>query len=699
MNQQLSAEEVIEIIMKKTGMTREEVKEQVAKVRDGMNNLVNEQGAAYLLATNLNVSLTQGTVTPSQVVEIKDLVKGMGPVSIIAKIKRISKTKHFMRKDNISSMVKNIELMDSTGVIKASVWGNKVALLDDIAPGAIVRVSNAEPREGYKEGLELSLGNKSNIDPNVVDIDESKFPPLPEPTLISSITTVRDDYTVIGKIISRNGIRDFETKDGRPGKVTSITIADTTGSIKVTFWNEDTITATKYDVGSIVKLYDLRSQLNETTQKWELTYQYFSTIIPYEDSSLADIAEIDFNDQQEILLPIVTLTENVNNLTLIGKVLDIYDLRNFQSQNGEGKVQSISVGDQTGIIKVTIWNEQTDQIANLQLNDLIKITNCYTKINNYSQQLEINAGKYADISINPPELKPENYTLIPKLLHFADIESKETAVSIRLMVTDKLEPRDITRKSDNTPAKVQNLNVIDELGERGKLAAWDDDIKLIEQFNINDTIEVQFVRARRDDYGVNLTLGRNSSVTAIDDFSGSVAFSTADKIGERDRVVEIGNLVENEFVKVEGTIQRIFEKIGFYDSCSQCYSKVVIDETTQTATCKEHGSVIPKKRMVISLTLDDGKDTVSVKFFADNAEKLLQMKAEDAFEMIQRLDEPTAPINQQKDKIELKKIWVKGKVKKDEVNSKLEISANKFGFVDPSQKTEDILNKYDQYFK
>jgi len=54
------------------------------------------------------------------------------------------------------------------------------------------------------------------------------------------------------------------------------------------------------------------------------------------------------------------------------------------------------VSDETGSIKLTLWNEQ---IAQVNVNDKIKIENGY--VTSFKGEIQLNAGKYGKLTVLP----------------------------------------------------------------------------------------------------------------------------------------------------------------------------------------------------------------------------------------------------------------------------------------------------------
>lgn len=125
-------------------------------------------------------------------------------------------------------------------------------------------------------------------------------------------------------------------------------------------------------------------------------------------------------------IKIENITEPKTPTSLMCKVIKIYDKVNFSSKSGsEGSVQSILVGDETGIIRVVFWNDKTEILENVHDKDILKIINAYTRENTNSERIEIHFGQYSDIEINPEGIEIELPEFTPTQIEFKDKKVNE----------------------------------------------------------------------------------------------------------------------------------------------------------------------------------------------------------------------------------------------------------------------------------
>ena len=64
-------------------------------------------------------------------------------------------------------------------------------------------------------------------------------------------------------------------------------------------------------------------------------------------------------------LQIKNILAGMRDVELVAKVLRIYPTRRFTSNGRKGQVASLLVGDETGTIRMSLWNEKTEEFLNL----------------------------------------------------------------------------------------------------------------------------------------------------------------------------------------------------------------------------------------------------------------------------------------------------------------------------------------------
>jgi replication factor A1 len=95
-------------------------------------------------------------------------------------------------------------------------------------------------------------------------------------------------------------------------------------------------------------------------------------------------------------LKIKDLHDGMKRVSIEAKVVEKSDAREVQSRvrNQTYRVADAVITDETGSIKLTLWNEQIDQV---KVDDVVKIENGY--VTSFRGEMQLNAGKYGKLTV------------------------------------------------------------------------------------------------------------------------------------------------------------------------------------------------------------------------------------------------------------------------------------------------------------
>ena len=99
-------------------------------------------------------------------------------------------------------------------------------------------------------------------------------------------------------------------------------------------------------------------------------------------------------------LQIKNILAGIRNVETVGKVLQTYELREFTTNERQGKVASMVIGDETGTIRVVMWGSQADNIKDITSGMIVKVVGGYVKDN--SGNIEIHVNERSRLIVNPP---------------------------------------------------------------------------------------------------------------------------------------------------------------------------------------------------------------------------------------------------------------------------------------------------------
>ena len=305
------------------------------------------------------------------------------------------------------------------------------------------------------------------------------------------------------KVVSISDIHEFSRSDGSTGRVANLKVGDETGTIRVSLWDELVDVADKIEVGEHLQISGYAKE------------GYAGTT----EVSVGRTGHIDvIEPMQEIAVQlkphsIADLSPGMIDVSVVGQVLHISDIRTFTRKDGSnstGSVGNITIGDETGKIRVTLWDDKTEVMGKLNIGDCIEITGGYTRENYYDSRTEIQIGDQGNI-----KKSDETVNYVENVTPISDIGIDET-VTIVGYVTGLDEVREITR-SDGKISRVTNIYVSDETGDnRIRVALWGEHADI--HLDVGDKIQITDCYAKSGwNNEIELSAGWKSSISLIRD--------------------------------------------------------------------------------------------------------------------------------------------------------------------------------------
>ena len=95
-------------------------------------------------------------------------------------------------------------------------------------------------------------------------------------------------------------------------------------------------------------------------------------------------------------MKIKDLRNGMRRVDVTGKIMEISEPRQVTSRYS-GKTHKVATAilkDDSGSIKLTLWNDQIDQVS---VNDTVQIENGY--ITSFRGEIQLNVGKYGKLTV------------------------------------------------------------------------------------------------------------------------------------------------------------------------------------------------------------------------------------------------------------------------------------------------------------
>ncbi|MFX1337091.1 MAG: DUF2240 family protein [Promethearchaeota archaeon] len=384
----MKTEAYINKIVEDTGLTRNEIKNMVEEKKNELKGLISEEGALFIIAKELGVDVKDENKDLLKDIEINiaDITPNMKNITLIGRVKQINKIFSFNKKDGGTGKGGSFILHDNTGEIKIVVWDEHIKILEhpEFERNQLVKILNGYARKGKYEGTEVHIGRLSKIIISPEDVDYKKYPKIKEEFIsIKDLNLSLPSVSIEGKIIQIFPIKEFNRKDGEKGKVCSLTLMDSTGSTKVTFWNEDTEKTNGLTVNDIISITDLNPRLSALDSKSIDLFCTRYSIIAKKDKKIKIEGEFTENIKE--------LQEKRGLVSFKGIISSVDNLKKVTMKNGEEiYLLGLVISDKSDGIRVTIWREKAEEYSEkLTIGKGVLAKNVLAKYSNFSGRNEI----------------------------------------------------------------------------------------------------------------------------------------------------------------------------------------------------------------------------------------------------------------------------------------------------------------------
>ncbi|MFB6360152.1 MAG: single-stranded DNA binding protein, partial [Halobacteriales archaeon] len=311
---------------------------------------------------------------------------------------------------------------------------------------------------------------------------------------IAEIEPGMEEVKFVGQVLSVGELRTFERDDDEDGQVINVEVADETGRIRVAFWDEmANAAADQLEPGVGLRL---KGRPNEGYDGVEVN----ADKVEIDEAVDIDVAVTDEYSVEELSL-------GSSDVTLAGRVLATEPVRTFDRDDGsEGRVSNIVLGDPTGRVRVTLWDEQADLAEAFDPGETVEVVDGYVR--ERDGDLELHVGSRGTI-----ERIEADIAYVPEA---TTIESVELGDTVDLAgVIRSADPKRTFDRDDGSEGQVRNVRLQDDTGDI-RVALWGEkaDLDLAPGDEVQFT-DVEIQDGWQDD--LEASAGWRSTVTKLDE--------------------------------------------------------------------------------------------------------------------------------------------------------------------------------------
>jgi replication factor A1 len=317
---------------------------------------------------------------------------------------------------------------------------------------------------------------------------------------VADIAPGMDEVKFLAKVVGVGDLRTFERDndgdeaDEDEGHVINVDVADGTGQVRISFWDRmaQSVADGELEVGDVLRI------------KGRPQEGYSGIEVSVDQAEVDEEAEVDVQIRDTYRIEDLSL--GLSDVNLQGRVLATDSVRTFDRDDGsEGRVANLTLGDETGRVRVTLWDERADRATELDAGVTVEVVDGYVR--ERDGDLELHVGSRGAVEKIEADIRYD-----PETTPVADLELGETVdLAGGVIETD---PKRTFDRDDGSEGQVRNVRLKDETGDI-RVALWgekaDLDVDLADYLVVTD-VEIQ--EGWQDD--LEASAGWRSTVTVTD---------------------------------------------------------------------------------------------------------------------------------------------------------------------------------------
>jgi replication factor A1 len=485
-----STEDVIKkILALKSNLTKEAVERLIVEERAKAGGLLTEEAAAHLVASSLGLDGAGERIEAR--LRIGDLTSGLSDVSLTGRVIHVFPARTFSRNDGREGKVLRMLLGDSTGSVAVVFWDEKAdhVIASKITAGKIVRILHGYSRE-RQGAIEVNMGNRGQVYMEPLDAIEENFPSIDSffktPGDIHSPGTIN----LYGVVVESFPVSTFTRRDNSEGKVSRLTLEEGGARMNLVLWDNNADEYSQLETGTRLRVIG-GSARNRNDGSLEIHTSY-GTII--------EILERGATPHEPVSrwTKVGSLRTGMFSVNVVARVAQFSEVREFTRRDGtSGRVASVLLEDETGNIRLSLWDDDVDLIKDFKIGDLIAVENGYTRES--LGAVGLNAGRNSTVIINPEDVQVIETRHEEKLVEVQDLREGQTNIHIRGRLLETPLVREV--ETARGPATVASFRLDDTTGEV-RVSVWRNLVKQVENLNPGALVRVENCQVRPPFEGV-----------------------------------------------------------------------------------------------------------------------------------------------------------------------------------------------------
>jgi ssDNA-binding replication factor A large subunit len=340
------------ILLQNPSLPREELMSLLERKKQDSHGLLSDEGAIRLLAQQLSVTMDSPESVADQ--RIASVQAGLMDASITGEVVSISQLQEFQRTDGSTGKVLRIRLGDSSGQITCVCWDSigEFVAGQSLGTGSRLRLEHGYTKYGRGGETEFHLGSRSSIQMLTTTV-------LPQTSNeVFGVAGLRPGARV-NRLRLR--VRSIAPNKSEKGPVQAL-CEDETGLVMTKFWDENKNVALTLNPSMTITIHS--PWIREWNGLVDLNVGKGSTVM---------IEEFAVGSPRPVSVGLLKAEPFLRIIS--GRLVEKSDVREIETREGrKARVSNIRVEDDTGRIRVSLWDKHAESVDMLRLGDTIRLT-------------------------------------------------------------------------------------------------------------------------------------------------------------------------------------------------------------------------------------------------------------------------------------------------------------------------------------
>jgi len=344
---------------------------------------------------------------------------------------------------------------------------------------------------------------------------------------------------------------------------------------------------------------------DEVKQLIEAKIQKFSGLLTEQGAAYMVQKELGVKGEGSVgeLAKVKELVEGMKGAEIKGTVQAVFPTKEFEKNQKKGKLKSFILGDDTGEVRVTLWNDQVDKY-DITKGSEIEVSNAV--VTKYNEKTQVALGFNGSIKILNKKEEPFD--------KIANLKGGVGSVNVVGRLVRKFPCKEFA--TADRKGKLCSFQFGDETALL-RATAWNEKADEVMHYNEGDVVEIKNAYTKDGKFGVELHLGYSAQIATSQKAVPSIMEIIKESVVEK----KINGLVDGENVLINAKMVEIMPGNLHYLVCEKCGKKLTKSENGML--CDTCGEVKGRKNAVVSARIEDDTGEVRASFFGKNALMIL----------------------------------------------------------------------------